>query len=174
LSSSLLAGTLHESSPALAGVVIFLVFSAGTVGQLLSRGWAFRTLVFTGLGCVVAGLTLITVGFVGSDLVEFFIGAVVGGAGAGVALVGGLAAVNQLAPPHRRAELLSSYNLMAYAGVVLPVMGFGLISEHAGATAAAVAFAALLFCVIVFAVIVTAVSGSALAERPDRRDKDKK
>jgi MFS-type transporter involved in bile tolerance (Atg22 family) len=83
-----------------------------------------------------------------------------------VALVGGLAAVNQLAPPHRRAELLSAYNLMAYTGVILPVLGFGFISEHIGATAAAVAFVSLLFCVIVFAVIVTAVYGSALAGRP--------
>jgi hypothetical protein len=62
---------------------------------------------------------------------------------------------------------------MANAGVILPVMGFGFVSEQVGAAAVMAGFAGLLLCVIVFAVIVTAASGAAPGKGPDRRDRSR-
>ena len=166
LSSSLLAGTLHDAGPALAGASVFFVFAASTGGQLISRGRNLRALIFSGLACIVVGLSVVTAGFASKEVAEFFAGAVVGGIGAGMALVGAVAAVNQLAPPLRRGEMLSSYNLMAYTGVILPVTGFGFLAEGVGPTGAAASFTALLFCVIVFAVIVLAGPAAAEALQP--------
>jgi len=52
---------------------------------------------------------------------------------------------------------------MVNAGVILPMMGVGFVSEQVCAAAVTAGFAGLLLCVIVFAVIVTAASGAAPA-----------
>jgi hypothetical protein len=55
---------------------------------------------------------------------------------------------NQIAPPDRRAEIVSSYLICAFAGNALPVIGVGVISTLAGPIAASLAFAAT---IVIFA-----------------------
>jgi hypothetical protein len=65
-----------------------------------------------------------------------------------------LQVTNQLAPADRRAEVVSSYLVVCYAGNSVPVIGVGLISSHASAIAASIAFAATIsgFALIALAV----------------------
>jgi hypothetical protein len=50
--------------------------------------------------------------------------------------------VNQIAPAERRAEVVSAYLICVFLGNALPVIGIGVISTLASATAASMAFAA--------------------------------
>jgi sugar phosphate permease len=63
---------------------------------------------------------------------------------AGLGYRGSLQVTNQIAPEDRRAELVSSYLICAFAGNALPVIGIGVISTLAGAKTATLAFAAMI------------------------------
>jgi sugar phosphate permease len=67
---------------------------------------------------------------------------------AGLGYRGSLQVTNQIAPPDRRAQVVSTYLICAFAGNALPVIGVGVISTFAGPVAASLAFAAT---IVVFA-----------------------
>jgi len=67
---------------------------------------------------------------------------------AGLGYRGSLQVTNQIAPPNRRAQIVSSYLICAFAGNALPVIGVGVISTFAGPVTASLAFAAT---IVIFA-----------------------
>ena len=68
----------------------------------------------------------------------------------GLGYRGSLQVVNQIAPEHRRAEVVSSYFVCGFSGNALPVIGVGVISTFASLATASLAFAAT---ISVFAVV---------------------
>jgi MFS family permease len=144
LASSMLADSLQVDNHALAGGVVFLVFAVGAAGQVCLRGSSTGILVAIGLSSVLVALASVVVAFARSDLALFLLGASVGGAGAGIALLGSIIVVNTVSYADRRAEALSRYNVVAYLGVMLPVLALGSVSEHTNMQAAAIAFSVLL------------------------------
>jgi uncharacterized membrane protein len=69
------------------------------------------------------------------------LGAVVAGAGQGMSFSRGLAAVAERTPPDCRAEVSSSYFVIAYVAISLPVIGEGLAAEAWGLRTAGIVFA---------------------------------
>jgi len=69
------------------------------------------------------------------------IGTALGGIAAALGYRGSLQLVNQIAPPHQRAEVISSYLIVCYFSNSLPVFGVGVISRVSGPMIASVAFA---------------------------------
>ena len=68
-------------------------------------------------------------------------GAVVAGIGQGISFSRGLAAVAEQTPPERRGEVSSTYFVVAYVAIALPVIGEGLAAEAWGLRTAGIAFA---------------------------------
>jgi hypothetical protein len=64
------------------------------------------------------------------------------GVAAGLGYRGSLRVVNQIAPQHRGAEVVSTYFVCGFSGSALPVIGVGVISTLASPAAASRAFAA--------------------------------
>src|SRR5438874_2135587 len=69
---------------------------------------------------------------------------------------GRLQVVNEMAPAGRHAELISTYLLACYAGVSLPVIGIGLLSQWVGPLIADVVFAAVIAIMAILALLVGA------------------
>ncbi len=69
------------------------------------------------------------------------VGAAVAGVGQGMSFGRGLAAVAELAPADRRAEVSSTYFVVAYVAISLPVVGVGVAAQHWGLRTAGVGFA---------------------------------
>src|SRR5437879_2382785 len=69
------------------------------------------------------------------------IGTALGGIAAALGYRGSLQLVNQIAPPHQRAEVISSYLIVCYFSNSLPVFGVGVISRVSGSIIASIAFA---------------------------------
>jgi MFS family permease len=69
---------------------------------------------------------------------------------------GSLQVINEIAPAGRRAELVSSYLLAAYAGVALPVVGIGVISHFATAEIADLVFAGVVALLAIAALVMGA------------------
>ncbi len=68
-------------------------------------------------------------------------GMAVTGVASGMGYRGSMEVVNEIAPPARRAEVLSSYLVVGYLGNSLPVIGVGILSQQFGPDVAEVSLA---------------------------------
>ncbi|HEV7563516.1 MAG TPA: hypothetical protein VGO24_08430, partial [Solirubrobacterales bacterium] len=136
-----LAEVMGVSSHAVVGLVVFSVFAASTAGQI-SLGTLVpeaRALPI-GSGALIAGMALAALGLAASSLPLLIIGGLVAGLGQGLSFRAGLGSVNANAPPERRAEVASSFFVVAYVGISIPVVGIGLLTEASSLRTAGLVF----------------------------------
>jgi MFS family permease len=150
LAPTFVGSVLHEPSHAVQGAVVFLLLAVGTVTQLLLSRFASRRVVMAGLGLFLAALALIVAALSQAGMALFLAGTVVGGVAVGAVFLGSLATANRLAPPERRGQAISTFFVMCYAGLILPVVGVGVASGFIGDFAAVLAFAILLAALSMF------------------------
>src|ERR1700678_4699662 len=144
-----LAGTMHETSYAVAGAIAFAAFAAGSIAQIaLGRTGVARTLRLS-VPVLLAGLALFTVGMWLPSLPVFVIGGIVTGAGGGLVFRGSLVAAAGTAPPESRAEVLAGFLLGAYIGLSAPVIALGIATEYAPARDVMLVFVVLAAAAIV-------------------------
>jgi MFS family permease len=137
-----LAQYLGVTNLAVVGLVVLVVFSASTAGQLLAgRAGAARALP-VGCGLLVAGLALLAGALTWRSLALVVLSGVVGGVGQGFALRGAVTRLAALAPAAERGQVISAFFLAAYAGISLPVVGIGLMAATVGLQDAGRYFAA--------------------------------
>ncbi|MGH8891211.1 MAG: MFS transporter, partial [Acidothermaceae bacterium] len=127
LVGSFLAQGLSDHSHQTAGIVPFLVFAAGTAGQVVAGRWSTRPALLIGLAAVPIGLVLITTALPAGSLSLFVSGGIVGGAAVGVAFRAAVVSIAASAPDERRGEVLSTFFVIAYVGLTVPVIGAGVL-----------------------------------------------
>jgi MFS family permease len=95
-------------------------------------------------GCLalIAGMGSLALGLAFSSLALLVLGGVIAGFGQGLAFRAGLAAVNARAPADQRAEVVSSFFIVAYVAISLPVIGEGVLAQVTGLRTAGLSFAA--------------------------------
>lgn len=125
LVGSFLAQGLSDHSHQTAGIVPFVVFAAGTGGQVIAGRWSTRQALLIGLAVVPVGLALITAALPTDSLALFVCGGIIGGAGVGVAFRAAVVSLAARAPDDRRGEVLSTFFVIAYIGITIPVIGAG-------------------------------------------------
>jgi MFS family permease len=150
LAPTFLGGVLHERSHAVQGAVVFLLFAVGTLTQLLLSRFPSRPVVMAGLGLFLAALALIVTALAQAGLALFLAGTVVGGIAVGSVFLGSLATANRLAPPGRRGQTVSTFFVLCYAGLIIPVVGVGVATLFTGDFPAVLAFSILLAALSLF------------------------
>ena len=150
-----LASVLHQTSPALAGGVVFVLFASSAAGQLAVPRIPGPAALPAGCAGIIAGALLTGAALAASSLGLLIAGAIVAGTGQGIAVGAGLAALNTKTPAEHRGEVDSSYFVAAYAGVSIPIIGVGLLSQVISLRSAA-------YALIAFVTVVTAVSAASL------------
>jgi MFS family permease len=153
-----LVGVLHDTSHAVAGAVVFLVFAVGACTQLAGSRLPSRPVILAGLVVFLAALALIVAGLSAASMPLFLAGAVVSGVAIGTVFMGSLATANRLAPAETRGQVISTYFVFAYVGLTVPVIAVGFGAQAFGD------FRATLTCAIALAVI--AVASMATIRRP--------
>jgi hypothetical protein len=148
LSPGFIAGTLHDTSHALAGAATFAVFGAGALAQIVVSRAPLRRQLASGLLALVLGLALITAAFWLASLALLLIGGIVAGGGAGAAFKGSVSTVLGMARPEARGEALAGLFLAAYVGLAVPVLALGLATQLLSARVAVLGFAVLLVGVV--------------------------
>ena len=142
VSPEFLAESLDVDNHAVSGLVVALAFFASTAGQLaVGRVGVGRSLP---LGCAVllAGLALLA-GALSWDLMSLVVlSALVGGVGQGLVFRGALSTVAEASPADRRAAVISTLFVVAYAGISMPVIGVGLLAGPIGLERAGLVFIA--------------------------------
>ncbi|MEU9414536.1 MFS transporter [Streptomyces sp. NPDC048272] len=140
IAPSFVSETLGVVNHATAGLVVFTVFLGSTIGQVLvGRMPVGRALP---LGCLVlvVGLLLVGASLWTESMPLLVAGAVCGGLGQGMAFRAALTAVSDAAPPAHRGATISSFFVVAYTGISLPVVGVGALTLWLGLVGAGLTF----------------------------------
>ena len=149
-----LGAILGRTSHALAGAIVFILFGASIVGQLLVSRLSDRRALILGCALLAGGVGLLALALWIESLAALIASASVVGLGQGLVIGAGLAAINQGAPVERRGETASSFFVVMYVGLSLPVIGVGLASQAFSLRTAGIAFSAAV-AVLVLTVLVS-------------------
>jgi MFS family permease len=134
---------LGQHSLALIGLVAGMVFFSSTLGQVLqgriTPSWRLP------LGCliVIAGALLIGTGILQAALTVFLCGALFAGVGQGIAFRAGLGAIAAACPGSQRGAVTSTFFVIVYIALSIPVVGIGLAARYLGLVATGAGFAGL-------------------------------
>lgn len=134
----------HEigiSNHLLAGFMVTTIFGTSAVTQLFAVRIPARRAVAIGSGILIIGLVILAVALHFSSLTGLIVAGVIAGVGQGISFGRGLAAIAERTPPERLAEVSSTYFVVAYIGISLPVVGDGFASQAWGLRTAGVSFA---------------------------------
>jgi hypothetical protein len=132
LSGLLLAVTFHHPSHALAGLTLFIVFSAGVLSQLATTKLRSAPVLALGSVSMLAGLVLlvISVRLSSPSLALFLIGGALIGAGAGAVFKGTTGIVLEAAAPEDRLAMTSQLLIALFVGLSIPVIGAGVALDR--------------------------------------------
>ena len=147
LAPTFLGGELHQHIYAINGAVVSLLFGTSTVTQLTLARFPGRSVVLVGLGLFPVGLAVIVGALAGASMAQFLLGTVIAGVAIGAIFMGSLSTANRLAPAEMRGQVVSTYFVFAYVGLIIPVIGVGVASKYVGDVRA------VLVCSIVLAVL---------------------
>ena len=141
LAPTLLAKELHVTSHAVAGAIFLelAIVVAGTI--VLTRSLSSRTAMLAALALMLPSAAVLVAAQFAKSMLVLIVATAMCAAASGLGYRGSLQVANQIAPPERRAEIVSSYFICGFAGNALPVIGVGVISTLAGPIAASLAFA---------------------------------
>jgi MFS family permease len=153
LAPTFLGSVLHERSHAVAGAVVFALLAAGAITQVAVSRFASRRVMLAGLGLFLVGLALLPAALSEASMALFLTGTIVSGIAVGAVFLGSLATANRLAPPGQRGQVVSTYFVACYCGLIVPVVGVGVLSEFVSD------FTAVLTLTIVLAVLSMAALG---------------
>ncbi|MFB9832929.1 MFS transporter [Actinoallomurus acaciae] len=132
-----LAAQAHLHGRSMGGLVVFVMFAAIGIVQLLLRRVQPLPALVSGTLVVTLGWAGITLALIVHQPALFLSATVIAGAGAGLALMGGTAAVNHLAAPERRAEAVSFYLVVMFCALAGPGIGGGALTQAIHLTGAA-------------------------------------
>ena len=164
LSGLILATSLHQTSHALSGATLFLVFAAGVAAQLGTNRLPASRVLALGTVSMIVGLVLLVVAvrLAPPSLALFMTGGALIGAGAGAVYKGTTGIVLEAAPPEDRVALTAALVIAVFVGLSVPVIGAGIALDAGASTANTVLGFAILVALGVSA------SGWALTARGSR------
>lgn len=149
---------LGHHSPALAGLLVFVLFVMSVAGQALVP--RLGNALAVGCALLVGGVALLAVSLAADSLAALFASAIVAGLGQGVVVSAGLAAIVERTPASRRGETASSFFVVLYFGLAVPVIAAGVAIHFTSLRAAGIGF-----CVAV-GLLALAVLASETVARP--------
>jgi MFS family permease len=132
LGPALSVDLFHTDNHLVAGLGVFALAGAGAVAQLAfgrSAPWAGAA---GGSLALATGMIAIVLAAGTEAPALFWVGSLIGGAGFGVAFLGGLRALSAAIPPQHRAEVMSAFYVVGYAAISLPAILAGVLVEPLG------------------------------------------
>src|SRR5690242_6464620 len=129
---------LHEvlgvriAQPVVGGLFAALVVFTSGASQLLLRRFDGHGSTALGLCAVAAGMGIVAASGVVSSLTVAIVGGVIAGAGAGVVQRNAMAVVQHIAPLHTRGSVMSTYVLLCYVALSVPVIVAGEAADRFG------------------------------------------
>jgi MFS family permease len=165
---SFLLELLHQPSHTLSGAVVFTVFAASTLGQVALARWFGHRALAAGCVALIAGMGLLAAGLAATSLALVIASAIIAGLGQGLCMRAGLEAVNTQAPAQRRAGVASTFFIVMYIGISLPVIGVGIAATRLGLQTAGIVFSIAVAAIAVATTLIPARTRTTRAAIPVR------
>ena len=89
--------------------MVFLIFCASTLGQLLFKSKSDYHILMLGSGTLIVGVILVGLSIQLESFLILFIGAIISGFGQAFSFRAGLSTVNAVAPEYKQAEITSTF-----------------------------------------------------------------
>ena len=122
----------HSSDHLVAGVGVFVLAGSAAVAQLAFGRTAPWAGAVGGSIALSVGMLMIVGSVVADSAALYLAGALVGGAGFGVAFLGALRALSAVIPPAHRSEVMSAFYVVAYGALSLPAVLAGILVTPLG------------------------------------------
>jgi hypothetical protein len=142
---------LGSPSGIITGSIVFLLFACSTLGQTVQTIIAARWRQAAGCIGLVVGLVCVGLCVPERSLGALLLGTALAGIGQGISFRAGLGEIASKAPAHRRAEVTSSFFVVLYVAISLPVIGLGIAVQFAGIQRATLLFVGLTIVVVLMA-----------------------
>lgn len=163
---SFLGTVLGVHDLALSGALVFTVFAASTVGQAALVPWLGGRSLPVGCAVLIAGMGLLAGALIAASAPLLVLAAVVAGLGQGLTFRAGLSAINAQAPADQRGAVASTFFVVCYVALSLPVVGEGVAADAIGLRDAGVAFTVAV-AVLAAGVLVSLLRGAGTGRGPD-------
>ncbi len=154
--------TLSIDNLAMIGVVVITLFIASALGQASMRFIPERQRLISGCLILAAGVLVVGSAIGLASLGLMFAGAAISGAGQGLTLRAGLGEVVGASPKDQKSEITSTYFVVIYVAISLPVVGLGITAAATSLVTAGIAFSVI--------VAALALSAMGLLIRRQRRE----
>ncbi len=141
---TVLTREVHESSALAGALIVTEMFTLMAVTIVVTRDLRSHQSMLASLALMLPGIALLLWSQVSGSLVLLVIATAAGGIAAGLGFRASLEVVNDLAPPEHRAEVVSSYYVVVFAGNALPIIGVGIVTDLFNPTVASIAFGAMI------------------------------
>jgi MFS family permease len=164
-----LAQELGVTNRAVVGLVVFAVFAASMVGQVMLGLIPRAVAMPAGCLALIAAMGLLALSLALSSLALLVLAGVIAGFGQGLAFRAGLTSVNARAPAEQRGAVASSFFVVAYAAISVPVIGEGILAQVTGLRPAGLIFAAAVAAVSIVALVMLGFERASGADGIRRR-----
>jgi predicted MFS family arabinose efflux permease len=158
LEPAFLVQLLDIGSPLVPAAVVFGMFAASAAGQVAARRLPTSRALSSGCAVVLIGTVGFAVALAVGSATLLAAATVVIGAGQGVAFRAAVAAIGADAPRDRLGATMSSFFIVVYVGISVPVVLAGAASAGWGLRASGLGFTAAVALLLVVALIASASS----------------
>ncbi len=158
---------LGYNSAIVIGAIVFLLFASSAIGQIVQTAIAAQRRQPAGCIGLIAGLLAVALSVPERSLGALLIGTALAGIGQGISFRAGLAEIAAKAPPNRRAEATSSFFVVLYIAISLPVIGLGIVVQFSGIQQATLIFAGLTIVLVLVALLLLLRSRNHAAREAD-------
>ena len=136
---------LGYTSHLLSGAVVTFAFVGSGLGQFALELTSIRIGMRVGCGVLMAGLVLLGAALQAESLALIIAGALVSGFGQGLTFRAALAGIGIASPPADRATVASTFFVVAYVAISVPVVGEGIAANATDLRTAATWFTGIVF-----------------------------
>ncbi|WP_256521222.1 MFS transporter [Rhodococcus qingshengii] len=140
VSPGFISAVLDIDNHAVTGFVVFLLFASSATAQIVVRGLDPSSAQRTECLILVAGVVLLVLSLIIKSLPVLLASAVICGIGQGITFSYGMTTITSALPPDRRAEVTSTFFVVLYIDISVPVVGAGAAAASWGLLNAGVVF----------------------------------
>lgn len=149
---SFLTTVLRVGTPALTGIMVFVLFACTAIGQATIERFAAQRALPSACALLAFGTLVLAAGVALRSWPVMLASAAIEGLGQGIAMGFGLAQINQRVRS-KRGEVSSSYFVTLYAALAVPVIGVGALAHATNLVTASLTFCGIVT-LVVLAVLV--------------------
>ncbi|WP_148863855.1 MFS transporter [Marinobacter fonticola] len=159
IAPAMMGKVLGYDNRLLIGLVAGSIFIASTLGQFMQGKLPLNLRLPLGSAMLVASVIPLALGIHLQSLALFMLGAIIAGMGQGVAFRAGMGAITAASPPDERAAVASTFFVVAYVAISVPVIGIGFMASVISLQTTGIIFAIFVGLLAVVALVLLLLPG---------------